>query len=398
MVGHQAVRFCSKRRCFQETALTLNVGFCCFFVWFPSAGFVFGCCSCCIGGGLSGFRAVRSARDSRIFLLERVEVYMNELEHDITVICRRVKSGGYATRKDRQTMLMRFAHRVGLQFRNLRLSNIASKHIAWYVDILTTEISETTGRPLGTGSQKNMLAAVRWLLEQSGKSNLLPARNETLGIAQRVYVTNVSRAIYVDDDLIAEIERHCAWAAASIRLTREFGLRIEESLKVILATADCGDHLRLQGSWCKGGVPRNIPLRTTRQREALNVARALVGEGSMIPLGTDYVTHRDACRRLFNAFGIHRNHGLRHAYAHARYRDLTGEDCPASGGLLVHDMTDEQYRRDRAARYSISREMGHGRVSVVSVYLGSPTLRPNGDSGQTNLLLDRATPLSTSRV
>ena len=314
---------------------------------------------------------------------------MNDLQHGVVVLCRRSKSGGFATRKDRQKMLLRFAYQVGTQFRNVQLSNISGKHVDWFVQFLKTELSEKTGRPLSTGSQKNMLAAVRWLLEQTGKSNLLPSRNDTLGIAQRVYVTNVSRAIYVDDDLIVEVERHCAWAAASIRLTREFGLRMEESLKVIIATADCGDHLRLEGSWCKGGVPRSIPLLTTRQRDALNTARALVGEGSMIPVGTDYITHRDACRRLFNAFGIHRNHGLRHAYAHSRYRGLTGWDCPSLGGLVAREMSSEQYRIDRAARLTISREMGHGRVSVVAVYLGSPTLRADADSGQTNLLLDR---------
>ena len=68
MVGHQAGRFCSKRRCFQETALTLNVGFfVAFLLHFFSVGFVVvgGGVWVVVGGGFSGRLACRSAFDGR---------------------------------------------------------------------------------------------------------------------------------------------------------------------------------------------------------------------------------------------------------------------------------------------------------------------------------------------
>ena len=68
--------------------------------------------------------------------------------------------------------------------------------------------------------------------------------------------------------------------------------------------------------------------------------------------------------------GIKHAHGLRHAYAQQRYRELTGWECPACGGLVVKELTEEQRDIDLAARMTISNELGHGRVQVVCQYCG----------------------------
>jgi integrase len=68
--------------------------------------------------------------------------------------------------------------------------------------------------------------------------------------------------------------------------------------------------------------------------------------------------------------GIHHVHGLRHRYAQARYRELTGWECPANGGPKSKQLTPEQKQIDRAARMTISEEMGHGREQITAQYIG----------------------------
>ena len=270
----------------------------------------------------------------------------------------------------------------------LRLMNINKKHLDWYVERIKGKPSERTGRPLSAGRQKNILSAIRWLLEQTGKRNLLPSGNSDLGIGQRVYVALASKAIDASDELIHEISTHDEFIAASLCLSREFGLRIEESIKIRVADADHGNTLQLQGSWCKGGVPRSVPIRTASQRHALDAAQSISGTNSLCPEGRSYIQHARIFRNLVNRFGVHKVHGLRHAYAQKRYLELTDWESPVNGGPLVSDMTSEQYQRDRAARLTVSNELGHGRISVTNVYLGSSTLVRDSQVNDVSTLID----------
>ena len=68
--------------------------------------------------------------------------------------------------------------------------------------------------------------------------------------------------------------------------------------------------------------------------------------------------------------GLNKNHGLRHGYAQARYEELTGWPCPAVGGPERKRLTPEQREADTVARETISRELGHARISIVAVYCG----------------------------
>lgn len=63
-------------------------------------------------------------------------------------------------------------------------------------------------------------------------------------------------------------------------------------------------------------------------------------------------------------------HGLRHAYAQTRYRELTGWECPINGGPLRKDLNSFQKELDNQARLVISQELGHSRVSITKNYIG----------------------------
>ena len=63
-------------------------------------------------------------------------------------------------------------------------------------------------------------------------------------------------------------------------------------------------------------------------------------------------------------------HGLRHAYAQERYRELTGWECPVRGGPGRKSMSPAKRKIDFEARMTISSELGHGREEITVVYLG----------------------------
>ena len=63
-------------------------------------------------------------------------------------------------------------------------------------------------------------------------------------------------------------------------------------------------------------------------------------------------------------------HGLRHAYAQQRYRELTGCPSPHAGGPTREQLTEAQRQTDQQARLIVSAEIGHQREQITAVYLG----------------------------
>ena len=68
--------------------------------------------------------------------------------------------------------------------------------------------------------------------------------------------------------------------------------------------------------------------------------------------------------------GLSKMHGLRHAYAQQRYRELTGWPSPHAGGPSKRELTEAQQASDQQARLTISEELGHVREQITAVYLG----------------------------
>ena len=208
-----------------------------------------------------------------------------------------------------------------------------------------------------------MSASLGWWAEKVGRESVIDPRNAVCGIGERQYVTNESKAVFMSHGDLDKVKD--AHIRASLELQRAFGLRREECLKFQPRFVDRGDKLVLKASWCKGGREREIPVRTDRQREVLNQAHRLAGRGSMIPSGRSYVEQVKLYERQTAAAGLHKPHGLRHAYAQARYEELTGRAAPAAGGKRSAELTREEKALDREARMTISRELGHGREQIT---------------------------------
>ena len=223
-------------------------------------------------------------------------------------------------------------------------------------------------KEVSTGTIKNRMSAVRWWARKVNRQNVVARSNDHYGIANRIFVTNTSKAKSVIEADLAKIrDEH---VRMSLELQQAFGLRREESIKFIPSYADQGDHLTLKRTWTKGGKARVIPIRTEEQREALNRAHKLAGKGSLIPSSRNYVQQVRIYDGITIRAGLSKMHGLRHAYAQQRYEELTGWKSPAAGGPISKALTAEQREKDHQVRLVISHELGHEREQVTAVYLG----------------------------
>jgi integrase len=287
---------------------------------------------------------------------------MRTLNRDFKLMCQRNRDGSFATQHDRERLLTMVANQLHEDgFKNLRAQGIRTKHIEHLVNRWQAEGSST-------GTMKNRMSALRWMAEKIGKENIVARDNAAYGIADRRFVTNESKAKELDQGKLDKVSD--PYTAMSLRLQEAFGLRREESIKIQPGWADRGDVLVLKSTWTKGGKEREIPIINETQRELLNQAKALADKGSLIPVEMSYKDQLNRFKAQTAFAGIDRVHGFRHAYAQARYAEMTGWKAPAAGGPTSKQLSPEQKAIDRQARLTISRELGHEREQITAVYLG----------------------------
>lgn len=286
---------------------------------------------------------------------------MDALAYDLKTICEHNRDGSHATQANRHRALQLISHELKeMGFKMPRARSFKPKHVEKL-------ISRWQNNGLDTGTIKNRMGHLRWVLAKVNKASIVPKDNAALGIADR-QKTDTDKAQRLDLDKVRGMP--CERMRLSVRLMAAFGLRMEEALKFRPGLADRGDRIALQSSWTKGGRAREIPLITQRQRALLDEVKALTGKASLIPDGKTYIRHRKSFEYQTLKAGLTNLHGLRHNYAQARYKSLTGFACPRAGGRLPHNMTAEERRRDRLARLEVSRELGHNRIEITKAYIG----------------------------
>ena len=287
---------------------------------------------------------------------------MRDLNYQLKQTCRRNRDGSYGTQRNRERLLSLVAdqlHTMG--YRGMSAQSLKPKHVEALVKLWQSEA-------LSIGTVKNRMAALRWWAQKVDRQNVVARSNEHYGIPERSFVSNESRAKQVyRTDLERVRDPH---VRMSLELQQAFGLRREEAIKFNPSYADRGDHLVLKDTWTKGGKARDIPVRTPAQREVLDRAHRLAGHGSLIPRDRDYRQQLRVYERHTVNAGLSKLHGLRHAYAQARYEELTGWKPPAAGGLSSDGLSPEQRVLDQQARLTISWELGHERAQIVAVYCG----------------------------
>ena len=281
---------------------------------------------------------------------------------DLVKLTWRHRENGYNTQRTRRVIVKMMAQQLGdMGFNRIKAKNLKEKHALALIERWRSE-------GLSAGTLKNRMGVLRWVYEKVNKSWMLAKRNADYGIENRRYLTNVNKAREVSMESLERIKSE--HVRLSVEMQRQFGMRREEAMKIQVAWADRGTYLKLKGSWTKGGRERTIPIRTEAQRKLLERVKALTGGGSLIPASSTYIEHLKLYENQTRGAGLEKLHGLRHAYAQERYKELTGWEAPAAGGPSRDKLNEEQKALDHEARMTISRELGHGREVISVVYLG----------------------------
>ena len=287
---------------------------------------------------------------------------MRDLNYQLKQLCYRNRDGSYSTQANRQRMLNQIASQLhDMSYRRMTTHSLKPKH----VDAL---VKRWLSEGMTAGTIKNRMNCLRWWAAKVDRRNVIARSNDFYGIPDRQFVSNESKAVDVDNQLLLAVKDD--YVRMSLELQQAFGLRREEAIKFNPSFADKGDHIVLKDSWTKGGRARAIPLRTDTQRDVMNRAHRLAGKGSLIPGHKQYIQQLRTYERHTTQAGLSRLHGLRHAYAQQRYQALTGWCSPAAGGPVSTQLSPQQKQQDHRARLMISTELGHAREQISAVYLG----------------------------
>lgn len=291
---------------------------------------------------------------------------MYDLTYQLIKLCEHNKDGSFETQRTRFRELRRAGNQLrgDLNFRHLTTKNLKPKHVEALVAYWDEE-------GIATSTIKTRMTHIRWWANKVGRGRVVEPTNAAYNIGSRQYISMLSKAVDVVDDKIDAIRDD--YVRTSLKLCKAFGLRRSEGIKIRPHIGDMGDHLAMAGSWCKGGRPRVIPIRTDYQREVLDEAKRLVGKKSaMIPDDRNayqQISHYKYVTRKIHS--LYKLHGLRHRYAQMRYEELTGWRCPHNGGPSRRALSGEAKKIDVSARKILTEELGHSRISVLPTYIGS---------------------------
>ena len=287
---------------------------------------------------------------------------MRDLNYQLKLLCKHSHEGSFETRVGRERQLSAIANQLHeLGFRQLKATSLKQKHVQTLVDLWLKQ-------DLSPGTIKNRMSCLRWWAEKVNRRNVVAGSNDFYGIPDRQFVSDQSKAKDLTSEQLSRVkDEH---VRMSLRLQQAFGLRREEALNIHPRWADRVDHLQLKASCNKGGRERAVPIRTREQRVLLEQAKRLAGFGSLIPRNRQYIEQLRIYERHTANAGLSKMHGLRHAYAQQRYRELTGRPSPHAGGPSKGKLSEAQKRRDQHARLTISKELGHVREKITAVYIG----------------------------
>ncbi len=240
------------------------------------------------------------------------------------------------------------------------------------------------------GTMQNKASALRAICNAAGNENIKNINNGELGIVSRNVLNpnNLNGAAVISEKSLKKIKN--PEVSAALRLEAAYGLRREESAHVVfeltkghVVTAPGKENiLTMKGSWCKNGRQRGKITFNGRPNGELILrdGGALLKQvaESVKGIRIDYRVEQfqrkinyaaDKCKKLDNNPDIH-PHALRHNYAHERYHEITGRDCPAAGGIKYSEMSSKEQKQYHSAAKIISEELGHSRETISRTYIG----------------------------
>ncbi|HAT7005666.1 TPA: integrase [Legionella pneumophila subsp. pneumophila] len=294
---------------------------------------------------------------------------LKNAQYSINECIKKIQNYSHASRADMKHMLNRCVkdlHELGYMVTHIK--GLKPKHIYILVDYW----KEQNKNP---ATIKNYMAKLRKVASVLNKPELVKEGNDNYKINERNYAPQYNKAINnVDFSKCSDPMIRLSLEAQSL-----FGLRREESMKIVLSDAWQGNKLVIKPSWTKGGIGRDIKLTNEQQRQWLiNAIKQVPAGQSLIPKEKTYKNHLAQYHEVIAKMGLSKCHGLRHAYAQRRYIEITksydktgkGLICPIQGGRIYKELNPLEKYWDRTAREIISQSLGHSRLSVTKIYLG----------------------------
>lgn len=249
-----------------------------------------------------------------------------------------------------------------------RMEHINASHVIEYGRNLADQVDAEIK---AASTAQNLVSAVNRVMSLASEHWKPVSPTKDCGIAERCHVREdvpkaLDRGAY--EALLEETKAQVGLRATAVcELSRELGLRSKEASLLDARSAfkqaqEKGVVSVSEGT--KGGRYREVPITSETQLTALSRAAAAQGEArAVMPSECNWKQWREGeLRQAREAVGG--LHELRAAYACQRYQTLTGHPAPCAGGQILDK------NADRAARLQISAELGHGRIDVVSQYVG----------------------------
>jgi len=182
--------------------------------------------------------------------------------------------------------------------------------------------------------------------------------------------------------IVESLSEQHSRAAAIAQLARTTGMRLRETILADLPRlkreAEQYGKINIQdgtkGGRCGATAPRWIMV-DDHIRDALRYAEQVSPDGSrnLLAPNESYLDFQSSVvrpsRDILRTHNLKGFHQLRAAYACERYEQITHHLAPINGGRCKQ----LDPRLDREARLQISYELGHGRIDVVSAYIGGRT-------------------------
>ncbi len=290
---------------------------------------------------------------------------MQEIIKQILDICKHNREGSFSTQKKRRDTLVRAGRILTEKFPKLRLGNLKQKHVNYILQEWKNH-----------KSIKTEVAHIRWLLRKIRKEHLLPGDNASLGIGRRFTVArenNSRQKKEVDvQKKIEEVGRFDERVGLALELCIKFGLRMKEA-SIFRPHENIKDEYIEVVYGTKGGRKRAVEIQTDEQMMFLQMLKNRIPRGrSLVPSGWAFKQFKNRFYYVCGKCGIKRKyritvHGLRHTYACERYMELTSSTPPV---LQDRPQRIKDKEKDLEARAIIASELGHGRISVTSAYLG----------------------------
>lgn len=210
----------------------------------------------------------------------------------------------------------------------------------------------------------------------------LPSPSKALGMRR----TSVRRSVPQGQDRehvkrIVEVlcEHQQPRAAAIAQLARAIGMRLREAILADLPRlkreAEQYGKINIQDGTKGGRSGASAPRWITVDEhicDALRFAEQVSPDGSrnLLAPNNRYRDFRQCvvrpARDILHQHDLKGFHELRAAYACERYKQITQHPAPINGGRCYQ----LDQRLDREAQDQISYELGHGRIDVISAYIG----------------------------